>query len=283
MSANTASSGGKPVVLLTGASRGLGLGILKLLLSGSGSLSTGSASFQAASVVTVSRTLSDELKALQTQHPDDLVCVQGDVADPNVNQHAVQTATHKWGRLNSVVLNAGIVTTDKIADLTPEAFSEILSVNTVSLVTTVRAALPALRASGGSVVFVSSGAAVGNTAGWTAYNASKAAMNAIARTLANEEPELAVFSVRPGVIDTDMQTFLRSDGHLRMKESEVQRFLTMHKEGKLLQPHQPGFSIAALALKGTRDSPKDKDGNGLGSQGAFFNWDAPELADGFKL
>ena len=56
-------------------------------------------------------------------------------------------------------------------------------VNFFSLVTALKAALPALRASrfGGKVVFVSSGAAAGGVPGWGPYNASKAAMNSLCR------------------------------------------------------------------------------------------------------
>ena len=269
----------KPVVLLTGASRGLGLAILKLLLSGS---STSSATFPAARVVTISRTLSDELSALRSAHASDLLCVQGDVASAGVNKEAVRKAVETWGRVDSVILNAGIVSTERIATLDPEDFAAMLNTNTVSLVTTLGAALPELRKSGrGTVVFVSSGAATGNIAGWGAYNASKAAMNAIARTLANEEDKIAAFAVRPGVVDTDMQTLLRAKGKEAMKEAEIERFLTLHKEGKLLKPEQPAFSIAALATKGSRDEPKDKDGKGLGSQGAFVTWNE-DVLKGYK-
>lgn len=51
---------------------------------------------------------------------------------------------------------------------------------------------------------MSSGASVGNTAAWSAYNASKAAMNAIARTLATEEEKIASWAIRPGVIATSV-------------------------------------------------------------------------------
>jgi NAD(P)-dependent dehydrogenase (short-subunit alcohol dehydrogenase family) len=56
-------------------------------------------------------------------------------------------------------------------------------VNFFSLVTAIRAAVPALRSSelGGRVVFTSSGSAVGAIAGWAPYNASKAAMNSLCR------------------------------------------------------------------------------------------------------
>ncbi len=69
-----------------------------------------------------------------------------------------------------------------------------------------------------------------------------------------------------------MQTLLRSDGHTAMKKEEMERFLTLHKEGKLLKPEQPAWSIAALATRGKRNEPKDKDGKGLGEVGAFVTW-----------
>lgn len=269
----------KPVVLLTGASRGLGLAILQLLLSGSTSTQ---APIPASRVVTISRTLPTELVALQSSHASDLVCVQGDVTDEGVNAEAVRAAVDKFGALDAVVLNAGIVATQRIDSLEPKSLAHILNVNTVALVTTLGAALPELRKSSrASVVFVSSGAATGNIAGWGAYNASKAAMNAIARTLANEEDNVAAFALRPGVVDTDMQTLLRGEGGKAMKQEEVERFLTLHKEGKLLKPEQPAYSIAALATRGTRDQPKDKDGKGLGAQGAFVTWN-DDLLNGFK-
>ncbi|TKY90250.1 hypothetical protein EX895_000248 [Sporisorium graminicola] len=269
----------KPVILLTGASRGLGLAILKLLLSGSSSTA---ASFPACRVVTISRSLPSELSSLQSAHSSDLICVQGDVTSASVNADAVRAAVDKFGRLDSVVFNAGVVSTERIASLSPESFAETLNINTVSLVTTLSAALPELRKSSlGTAVFVSSGAATGNTGGWAAYNASKAALNAIARTLANEEDKVAAFAVRPGVVDTDMQTLLRSSGKGAMKEQELERFLSLHKEGKLLRPEQPAFTIAALAAKGSRQEPKGKDGKGLGEQGAFVTWN-DEVLVGFK-
>ncbi|SPO32795.1 related to dehydrogenase [Ustilago trichophora] len=269
----------KPVVLLTGASRGLGLAILKLLLSGS---SSASAPFPASRVVTISRTLSPELSNLQSSHASSLICIQGDVTSASINTRAVSEAIEKFGRLDSVILNAGVVSTEKLSDLSPDSFAETLNINTISLVTTLSCSLPHLRKSSvGTVVFVSSGAATGNIAAWGAYNASKAAMNAICRTLANEEDSIAAFAVRPGVVDTDMQTLLRSQGREAMKQHEVQRFLDLHRDGMLLKPQQPAYTIAALATKGNRHEPKGKDGKGLGEQGAFVTWN-DDVLQGYK-
>lgn len=156
------STSTKPVTLLTGASRGLGLSIAQLLLEGR-------AAFSASRVVTISRSTTPELEALAARFPDDLINVRGDVSAPEVNDRAVRAATDAWGRIDALVLNAGIVGFARIADLDPAQFATQLNVNTIALVTTVRAAIQQLRNNKGRVVFVSSGAATGNIGGWAAY------------------------------------------------------------------------------------------------------------------
>ncbi len=161
-----------------------------------------------------------------------------------------------------------------------EEVSKIFEVNLFSLYKTVRAAIPLLRESPsgvGKVVLVSSGAAVGNYAAWSAYSASKAAANAFIRALAKEEPKIAAFAVRPGVIDTDMQADLRANAGAHADKEVMQRFLDMHKNGELLKAEQPGHVLAALAVSGTRDEPKNAEGEGLGGLGAFFNWNGEEV------
>jgi NAD(P)-dependent dehydrogenase (short-subunit alcohol dehydrogenase family) len=67
-----------------------------------------------------------------------------------------------------------------------------------------------------------------------AYGASKAAMNHLCSTLAAEEPDLAVISIRPGVIDTQMQADIRTKHKNAMGEGN-ERFQALHREGKLLR------------------------------------------------
>lgn len=84
-------------VLLTGASRGLGLATLEILLA------------QPANVVAVSRSLPPALEALQKQHANSLVVIQGDVADRSVSESAVEQAISKFGSLDGIILNAGVL------------------------------------------------------------------------------------------------------------------------------------------------------------------------------
>lgn len=109
MSSTTPSK--HPVVLVTGASKGLGLEVARLLLQGN-------ARIPAANVVTLSRTLPDELRQLGQQGglETSIESVQGDVTSEGDNEKAVAVAISKWGRLDGVVLNAGIIDFVRIAD-----------------------------------------------------------------------------------------------------------------------------------------------------------------------
>lgn len=115
-----------------------------------------------------------------------------------------------------------------------------------------KAALPFLRPSHGRVIFISSGAAVASYASWGAYGASKAALNHLAMTISIEEPQVTTLSIRPGVVDTQMQQELRDTYASRMQEKDAAKFLGLHKEGKLLSPEEPGNVIAKLVLDGPK-------------------------------
>lgn len=89
--------------------------------------------------------------------------------------------------------------------------------------------------------------------GWGAYGASKAALNHLAMTLAVEEPNVTTLSIRPGVVDTQMQQELRDNYLSSMQEKDSAKFLALYKEGKLLKPEKPGNVIAKVVLTGPKD------------------------------
>ena len=111
----------------------------------------------------------------------------------------------------------------------------------------IQPALPALRSSKGRVVLTSSGASSNTYSTWGTYGSSKAALNHLTGTLATEEPDITVVSVRPGVVDTDMQVEVRGN-HAVMDGKDAEKFKSLHEEGKLLKPEQPGNVMARLAV-----------------------------------
>ncbi|KAK0468263.1 uncharacterized protein EV420DRAFT_454154 [Desarmillaria tabescens] len=229
----------KLVVVVTGASRGIGLAVVKILLE----------TFNA-NVAAISRTRTPELESLVS---DSLLHIQCDVSDEPSLVQAISQAEQRFSHIDGFILNAAVVEPMcRIGDSTPlSAWKAHFDVNFFSLITAVRSALPALRRSdvGGRIVFVSSGSAVKGTVGWGPYNASKAAMNSLCRTLSEEEPKVTSVALRPGVVDTNMQTMLRNTGGESMSAKDYQKFLDYHAKGELLAPDLPGRVIAALSLQ----------------------------------
>jgi NAD(P)-dependent dehydrogenase (short-subunit alcohol dehydrogenase family) len=110
-------------------------------------------------------------------------------------------------RLDSVVHAAGVIELGSVASLSTSAWQEQLAVNLVAPAVLTRLALPALRAAGGTVVFVNSGAGLFAHPQWSAYAASKAGLRSLADALRAEEAPagVRVTSVYPGRTATPMQ------------------------------------------------------------------------------
>jgi 3-oxoacyl-[acyl-carrier protein] reductase len=109
-------------------------------------------------------------------------------------------------RITRVVNCAGIVSTDKIEDVSSEDFDRVMAINVRSYVEVMRALTPAMKAQGfGRVVNIASRAALGYS-NLTSYAASKAAVVGLTRTWASELARhgITVNAIGPGPIETDM-------------------------------------------------------------------------------
>lgn len=111
------------------------------------------------------------------------------------------------GSLDSVVHVAGAVQLGAVSELTAQQWRHLLDVNLIAPAELTRLALPALRSSRGTVVFVNSGAGLRAHPDWSAYAASKHGLRALADSLRAEEREhgVRVTSVYPGRTATPMQ------------------------------------------------------------------------------
>ncbi|BEJ17204.1 hypothetical protein CspHIS471_0606050 [Cutaneotrichosporon sp. HIS471] len=234
-----------PVVIVTGASRGLGLAIARTLLVTHG-----------AKVATLQRTLTPELKALAEQYPDRVLTISGDVSKPEDNVRVVEQTVAKWGSLTGLILNAGTLDPmGKLSEVPLDSLVPSLQINLLSALYIVQPAIKYLRASAtpqnpARVILVSSGASVGAYQAWGMYSLAKAGVNSLARTFAAEEKDgnVVFLSIRPGVVDTDMQGHIRKVGPGVMAPNEMAKFNQLHEGGKLLPPEQPGSVIAGCAI-----------------------------------
>ncbi|MEO1288076.1 MAG: SDR family NAD(P)-dependent oxidoreductase [Chloroflexota bacterium] len=130
----------------------------------------------------------------------------GDVSD-EAHQQAIADVVANYGQLDLLFNNAstlGTLPMPSLTDYDVDALAHVFHVNVIAPITLTQKLLPYL--SDGLVVNLSSDAAVGGYAGWGAYGASKAALDLISKTLANElhAQNVAVISVDPGDMRTDM-------------------------------------------------------------------------------
>jgi NAD(P)-dependent dehydrogenase (short-subunit alcohol dehydrogenase family) len=138
-----------------------------------------------------------------------VVAVSGDVADP-AHRAALAATVEGLGGLDVLVLNAGTLGPSPLpalADAALDDMEQTLRINTVVQIGLVQAVLPHLRRSKGTIVAVTSDAAVEGYEGWGVYGASKAALEQAAHVLGAEEPDLRVYRFDPG----DMRTRMHQD------------------------------------------------------------------------
>ena len=188
----------KRAALITGASRGLGAELASFLAEQGYDL-----------LLTARRAKPLELKARSLQeYGGRVIALAGDVADP---EHAggLLAAARSLGRLDVLVNNAsdlGSTPLPSLAEYPLDSVEHVLNVNLVAPLRLVQSMLPLLREHRGLIVNISSDAALGGYPGWGIYGASKAALDLLSLTLAEElrDDYVAVVSVDPGDMRTEM-------------------------------------------------------------------------------
>jgi NAD(P)-dependent dehydrogenase (short-subunit alcohol dehydrogenase family) len=135
----------------------------------------------------------------------------GDVTDP-AHRQAVADAASALGGADLLVNNAstlGASPLPAVRDLTESTLLHTLVTNVVAPHALTRLLLPQLLEHRGTVLNISSDAAVEAYPGWAGYGSSKAALDQLSRVLAAEEPGLRVYVVDPG----DMRTQMHQDAY----------------------------------------------------------------------
>jgi len=176
------------VALITGGGSGLGWALVERFLE------------EGAQVAVLQRSKA-KVDALNEHFGGKVLAIEGDVASYADNVRAVQATVERFGKLDCFVGNAGIW--DHYADIVntsgeqlEKAFDEIMGINTKSLILGAKAALDALIASEGSIIFTLSNSALYSAGGGPVYTASKHAGVGIMKELAYElAPKVRVNAV----------------------------------------------------------------------------------------
>lgn len=174
----------------------------------------------------------------------------GNVADPAVAVQAAKQCIEAFGHLDVLVNNASMRNFSSFADATPQEWHAMVDVNMVGNANFCRAALPHLRAAGGgaAIVNVSSCYAVKGRKGMALYDATKAALIAMTRTLAFEETAngVRVNVVCPGSTLTDFHVNRTVKAGRSVEELKTQRQDTSLM-GRWAEPVEIAYPILWLA------------------------------------
>ncbi len=221
------------VALVTGASRGIGLGIAQRLAA------------EGATVVLTARKPDPLAEAVAAFPEGTAVGIAGKSDDPAHRAEVYDTIAERFGRLDVLVTNVGINPVyGPTIDIDLDAARKILDVNVIGTLAWVQGAVhhPALRfrENRGRIVSISSVAGIVPSPGIGFYGVSKAAVSHLTQTLAVElGPDIRVNAVAPAVVKTQFAAALYEG-----REAEVAQ---TYPAGRLGTPEDIGAAVAYLA------------------------------------
>ena len=234
------------VWFITGASKGMGLVLVKLLLS------------KGNKVAATSRNAED-LKAKITENTEHFLPLQVDLTSDDSVKSAVKQTVEHFGNLDVVVNNAGYALVGSIEELTDKEFRQALDVNLFGTVNVIRAAAPYLRKQrSGHIINISSAGGYVAMANIGSYHASKFAIVGITEALALE---MKAFNVKATVLlPGSFRTSFLEEGSLNSIEHRIEEYKSEQTFAGMsvragTQPGDPDKLAAELIRLGESENP----------------------------
>jgi 3-oxoacyl-[acyl-carrier protein] reductase len=195
MSTSTKKLAGK-VAVVTGASKGIGAAIAKELAAEGAAVVVNYASSKAGADRVVAEIVSKGGKA---------VAVQANVASKPDIERLFAEAKKAFGRLDVLVNNAGIYEFAPLENITADHFHKLFDLNVLGLILATQEAVKHFGPAGGSIVNISSVVVTFAPPNTAVYSATKAAVDAVTRSLAKElgPRNIRVNSINPGMVETE--------------------------------------------------------------------------------
>jgi 3-oxoacyl-[acyl-carrier protein] reductase len=184
------------VAIVTGSSKGIGASIARHLADEGAAVVVNYAS---------SKEGADRVVAEITSKGGRAIAVQANVAKQAEIERLFAEAKKAFGRLDILVNNAGIYEFSPLEDVTEEHFHKQFDLNVLGVLLASKEAVKHFDSAGGSIVNISSGASTQTPANASVYSATKAAVDAVTRSLAKElgPRNIRVNSINPGMVETE--------------------------------------------------------------------------------
>lgn len=180
------------------------------------------------------------------------IAIACDVADYNQVNSLVAQTIMKFGKIDIIVNNAGLIDPiGHITDVSPQDWGKVIDVNVKGIFNMLHAALPGMVARGkGTIINISSGAATSALEGWSHYCASKAAALMLTKATHKEYADKGIRTVglSPGTVATDMQVNIKASGMNPVSELDP----SVH-----IPPEWPAQTICWLATEDAKEFDGD--------------------------
>jgi NAD(P)-dependent dehydrogenase (short-subunit alcohol dehydrogenase family) len=177
----------------------------------------------------------------------EIAAVVADVSRPDDAKRMVAAAVERFGRLDILVANAGIIPLKTINDATPDDWDEVMAVDGRGMFLSCKYAIEEMaKAGGGSIVCLSSISGLAGQKGQSTYGPAKFAATGLTKHLAVEWADrgIRVNAVAPGTIKTERVLRLPEEPGGSEYLEEIER---MHPLGRLGEPEEVAQAIAFLA------------------------------------
>ncbi|MCY4537527.1 MAG: SDR family oxidoreductase [Chloroflexi bacterium] len=183
------------VVIITGASSGIGEAAARLLSQQGCKLALAARSY-------------DKLEALAAELPAECLALRADMTQPGDISDMVERTLERYGRVDIMLANAGIWIRGQFADGDLDAFSALLKINVDAVLRCAHAVIPSMKTGGGGDIIVTSSISGHHDLhGEPVYSASKNAVQTIVHTLRRQlaPAGIRVMSLAPGPVANPMQ------------------------------------------------------------------------------
>jgi len=223
------------VAVVTGASKGLGAAIAEHLAAAGAAVVVNFASSKAGGEAVVNRIRKADGKA---------VAVQADVSKPDDIRRLFAETKKAFGKLDILVNNAGVYEFAPLEAISADHFHKHFNLNVLGLLLTTQEAVKHFGPAGGTIINMSSFAATSAPPSTSVYSGTKAAVNAITRSLAQElgPRKIRVNAISPGVVETEGLHAAGISGSDFQRQIETQTPL-----GRISQPQDVAPAVVFLA------------------------------------
>ncbi|WP_428331379.1 SDR family oxidoreductase [Mucilaginibacter sp.] len=221
------------VAVITGGNSGIGLGTAKLFAA-------------EGAKVTITGRNAATIETAITEIGYDAIGIVSDVININSFEPLYERVKDTFGKIDVLVVNAGIVSLSPIEGVTEEMFDQVIDINYKGVFFTVQKALPYLN-NGASIIITSSTVANKGLSGGSVYLSTKAAERALVRAFAAElvGKNIRVNALSPGSIDTPI---FKKAGFAQEQEDEMNNFfvsVTPMKRAGTVEEMAKGFLFLA--------------------------------------